>query len=510
MHQPTKPTNPIEKYFSVINLYHYYFFFILFLSKVPVFWHFLSLIFLSPPMDFYCNNTLLIAANESHKNFCPCEDPWWDKSLFTETVQTKFDLYCDKKWIVSFTQSVLYTGTLIGSIFFGILSDKYGRRFACTAAVALLAISGCSLSLMPNITSFIIMRCIEGISAGGYIVAGFVFVVEHCGPNNREIVSALYHVPFNLGHISLAGVSYLLRNCDHFQIAISIPVAVFVTIRCLTMESPKWLMDQGQTEKAAVVMEKISKFNRKPHGSFKEEIEEYTAKRSVRSGHMHFIEIFKHRRLLLNLCCMSAIYFVCGIGFYGVSQYIGQMSRDIHKNIAISGILLVPASISAIFLLKILCRRTLLMITTFLSGVFMITVVFIPAHLTLLRVIFACICDCFFFMAFITAFLFGVELFPTSVRSSALGFLSLMSRFGQIVAPPLNSLPEFVTGLTFGILAICGAALCYPLPETKNIDLPSSLEDTKTLNKKNTLGDLEKPMDGQSTDIDKPDTSKKT
>ncbi|XP_053600447.1 solute carrier family 22 member 1-like [Plodia interpunctella] len=500
-------TNPIEKYFSVIRLYHYFFFFVIFLSQVPVFWHFLSLIFLSPHMNFYCTKTHLVIRNASLVNYCPCDEVKWDRSVFTETVQTKFDLYCETQWLISFTQSILYLGTLLGSIFFGILSDKLGRRCACTISIFLLAVSGCLSSIMPNVTAYIFMRCLEGFSAGGYIVASFVFVIEHCGPNNREVISALFHLPLNVGHISLAGVSYFLRDCSYFQLALSVPVFFFVSIRYLTMESPKWLMDQGHLEEAAIIMEKISTFNRKPHGSFKAEIVEYDAGRSNSSRKkMHFIEVFKHRRLFINISCMSAIYFLCGLGFFGVSQYIGQMSGDMHKNVAISGILLVPATISAIFLLILLRRRILLMITTFLSGFFMIIVIFIPDELSLLRVICACVCDCFFFMSFITAFLFGVELFPTAVRSSALGFLSLMSRFGQIVAPPLNSLPEFVTGLVFGVLAICGSVLCYPLPETKNIDLPSTLQDAKDTKKTR----AEKQDKGKSTENEEADTSKRT
>ncbi|XP_013200157.2 solute carrier family 22 member 1-like [Amyelois transitella] len=464
-----KNANPIEKYFNVIHRYQYFLFIILFLSKLPVFWHFISLIFLSPRMDFHCDGV---------KNQCPCDDPDWDTSVFTKTIQIKFGLHCDRSWLVSLTQSAIYFGSLIGAIVFGLWSDKLGRLSACTYSCLLLATSGCLLIVMPEIFSFLIMRCIEGAALGGYTVTVFVFLVEFCGTNNREIVSALFHLPPNFGHASIAGVSYLLRDCDHFQLALSAPLFLFVVMRCVTYESPKWLLDKCRVDDAARVMDKIAKFNKDTSPSMKPELETYRAS-MTESTQMKFVEIFKHRRLAINLSCMGYIYFICGMGFYGVSQYIGHMSGDIHKNVALSGLLLLPGTIAATVLLKILSRRLFLILTNLFSGVFIIIVVFLSDDLSLPRVILACICNCFFYMSFLVAFLYGVELFPTTVRSSALGTLSMISRIGQIIAPQINTLSPFAAGLTFGILAVIGAGLCIPLPETKNKELPSTLEDTK-------------------------------
>lgn len=180
---------------------------------------------------------------------------------------------------------------------------------------------------------------------------------------------------------------------------------------------------------------------------------------------------------------MAVVYFVCGMGYYGVSQFIGEMSGDIHLNVLISGISLVPGTILCMFLLKLMGRRPLLIMELFCSGVFMICVVLIPQSYAWFRVVFACICNSFFFMAFIVSFLYGVEMFPTSVRNAILGTLSMVSRIGQIAAPPINSLSEFTAAIFFGIMAIVGGALCFLLPETKGIELPSTLEETKRISK---------------------------
>lgn len=218
-----------------------------------------------------------------------------------------------------------------------------------------------------------------------------------------------------------------------------------------------------------------------------------TSRAKTTSRKMQFWHIFKYKSLAINFVCMAAIYFLCGLGYYGVSQYIGQMMGNIHVNVAISGAMLMPGTIATIFLLHILKRRTFLMLTNFISGFFMLIVVAIPSENAWTRVIIACVCNSVFHMSFIIVFLYGVELFPTTVRNSVLGVLTVMARAGQIAAPSINHLPETASGGIFGSLAILGGFLCIPLPETKNIELPSSLEDSKTLPRKQTNLQEESP-----------------
>ncbi|XP_072941945.1 organic anion transporter 3-like [Epargyreus clarus] len=493
-------TNPIEKHFKVITRYHCFIFFILLSSKIPVFWHVLNLIFLSPPMDYYCNGTIISNAT---KNVCPCENPVWDRSVFTETMQSKFGILCESNWLVSFSQSIHFVGMLLGALIFGFLSDKFGRLPVFSLSCLILAIFGCLVSAMPTAASFILMRCFEGVGAGAAIVIGYVLCIEYCSVRHREIITVLFHLPIKIGHVTLPGVSYLLRHCDEFQMTISLPIFLYVGAQWLLMESPKWLLDVGHIDKAVDVMETFDRFNGRKCENIRGEIESYIAGQSDGSRtRIKFWQIFKHKKLTLNLCCMAVIYFLCGISYYGVSQYIGNMSKNIHANVALSGALLLPGTIVELFLLKLLPRRLFLMGTNFLSGLFMLIVICIPVHLTWFRVVIACICNCFFFMSFIIVFLYSVELFPTSIRNSVLGFLSVISRIGQIVAPQVNVLSESASGIIYGVMAIFGTMVCYFLPETKNTELPSSLNDSKSLSRKKKL---DKEKNNEMTNRTTPD-----
>ncbi|KAF9411525.1 hypothetical protein HW555_009717 [Spodoptera exigua] len=467
--------HPVERFFKKTTKYHYYFFTLLFLTKIPIFWHILSLIFISPPMNYDCGG-------ENGTNKCPCDNPNWDKSVFTKTIQIKYGIYCDTQWMLSFIQSMLYVGSLFGALIFGILADKYGRLSMFMMTCLIISVSGVLAAYMSTAPTFIAMRCIEGAGIGGAIVTSYVLLVEYCGLGYREMVTALYHVPINVSHMTLAGVSYLIRDSDILQLAISLPVFLCLALWCMIMESPKWLLDENKLDKASAILEKIAKFNNTPTENIRRELEIYaTAQANLQLEKISFWHIFYHRRMTINFFCMAFIYFVCGMGYYGVSQYIGHMSGNIHANVALSGALLIPGTLIATYLLQKFGRRSFLMVTNFLSGTFMIIVILIPESANVARILTACMGCTFFFMSFIIVFLYGVELFPTAIRNSVLGILSVMSRVGQIVAPPINSLPPIVSGATFGLLAIIGGFLCIFLPETKNTELPSTLEETTNL-----------------------------
>lgn len=76
-----KLKNPIEKQFNVVTRYHYFLFFIIFASKLPGLWHILNLIFLSPPMKYYCDSD---DKSTNDSNTCPCDEPSWDRTVFSK------------------------------------------------------------------------------------------------------------------------------------------------------------------------------------------------------------------------------------------------------------------------------------------------------------------------------------------------------------------------------------------------------------------------------------------
>lgn len=74
---------------------------------------------------------------------------------------------------------------------------------------------------------------------------------------------------------------------------------------------------------------------------------------------------------------------------------------------------------------------------------------------------------------FAVVILHTAELFPTNLRSSAIGTSSTMAHIGSISAPYiadiLGSLAWFIPTTICGITAILAGLLVLALPETKNV-----------------------------------------
>ena len=80
---------------------------------------------------------------------------------------------------------------------------------------------------------------------------------------------------------------------------------------------------------------------------------------------------------------------------------------------------------------------------------------------------------------------FTVEIYPTVIRSMALGSLNAIGRIAAML-PPLLLLvllrgEEF---LFLGLMAVLAAGLVWLLPETKDMEMVDSLEEGEMFNRK--------------------------
>lgn len=78
----------------------------------------MSIIFLAPPLNFSCaNNTIPKCSDE-------CIEYNYDRSIFTETIKTTWNLVCQQEHWANISQMIFMSGILIGNVLFGTLSDK--------------------------------------------------------------------------------------------------------------------------------------------------------------------------------------------------------------------------------------------------------------------------------------------------------------------------------------------------------------------------------------------------
>ena len=81
--------------------------------------------------------------------------------------------------------------------------------------------------------------------------------------------------------------------------------------------------------------------------------------------------------------------------------------------------------------------------------------------------------------SFSVVYIHSNEIFPTTIRNSAMGLVSFSTRIGGITAPFLARLSQVLPNMhfvIFGVMSLIGGLLNIYLPETKDAPLPENIE----------------------------------
>jgi MFS transporter, MHS family, proline/betaine transporter len=117
-----------------------------------------------------------------------------------------------------------YLARPFGSIFFGVLSDKIGRKKSLLISIVLMGVSTSAIGLLPTYQEIgntatlllLLLRLAQGFSVGGEYINSVTFLVEHAGRKQKGFMGSWASVGANSGFLmaSLIGfyLSYLLEN----------------------------------------------------------------------------------------------------------------------------------------------------------------------------------------------------------------------------------------------------------------------------------------------------------
>lgn len=203
--------------------------------------------------------------------------------------------------------------------------------------------------------------------------------MEIIGVKWRELICVLYQIPFNVGHLMLPLFAYFIRDWRTFQFAVSIPSVLLLSYYWLIPESPRWLFTTGRVNESIEVLEKAAKCNKLPTENIKTSLEAtHSAKTDTeRNARGNFFDLYRTPNLRLRTICMHFNWFVCGMCFFGVSQYVGELGGNIFINVTISAASTIPGTIICIFLLKYWGRKKSLIMSNCLAGFSMLAIAFI-------------------------------------------------------------------------------------------------------------------------------------
>ncbi|WP_297218057.1 MFS transporter [Thermoplasma sp.] len=145
--------------------------------------------------------------------------------------------------LVVITLSITLTLTMrfLGSLFFGPVGDKYGRKITMIISLMFLAFFDTLVAFSPTITIFLILRALYGFGMGGEWGSGFALAMESLPTKARGWVSGLIQGGYPTGYL-LAAIVYLFvypkygwRPMFYFA---ALPAIAVIYIMITTRESP--------------------------------------------------------------------------------------------------------------------------------------------------------------------------------------------------------------------------------------------------------------------------------
>ncbi|XP_061784279.1 solute carrier family 22 member 13-like [Nerophis lumbriciformis] len=404
-----------------------------------------------------------------------CQSGWvYNDTMYESTIVTDFDLVCDRSHVPTVVKTVFFGGIVVGSITFGPLMESSGRLRTTLVSSVLLLLSTFVCGASPNIYAYIVTQFLAGLSIAGLRTNATLLATEWIEVNKRSFASCLCQLFAAVGQCAMALLVYGIRNWRTAQYVLGAAYSIVTLYLWWIPESARWLLTQGKLEEAKMLIKKAASVNKRelPENTLDCMLKAHEEKK-VESGVMRII--FTTNVLLKYWLIMSFIWFSVNIGYFSLLLNVGAFGLNIFLNQFLFGVSELPAHLLCIWILELWGRKLSLGLTLFASGVVcLLTLAFSQGDVVAVSAL-VTTGKFFFTWASSVSMVYIHELFPTSVRQTAVSMVSLVSRVGGLLAPPLNLLAFYHWSLpivVFSSFALLSGAFVIFLPETRSQELP--------------------------------------
>lgn len=179
----------------------------------------------------------------------------------THALSTTYDL---SPAMLGFTVSTALWGTVLGSLFAGAPSDRYGRSASLRLLAVLYVITAAGCALAWSWSSFVFFRFIGGLAIGGSSVIGPMYIAEIAPAEKRGRLVAMFQFNIVAGILLAYLSNYLVGLADfgalewRWKLGIpAIPALLFFLALYGIPQSPRWLVRRGREAEARDILARI-------------------------------------------------------------------------------------------------------------------------------------------------------------------------------------------------------------------------------------------------------------
>ncbi len=163
---------------------------------------------------------------------------------------------------LGWTGSSLYLGCIIGTMFTGYFTDKYGRKIPLIIAALIFMVSSVLMGWSSSYSMLIFWRIVAGIGVGAASMLSPLYIAEISPAEIRGRMVSINQLTIVTGILLAYYSNFVLADLENnwrwMFTSGSIPAALFFICVFFVPESPRWLLAIGDTSKAKEVLRKIS------------------------------------------------------------------------------------------------------------------------------------------------------------------------------------------------------------------------------------------------------------
>lgn len=397
-------------------------------------------------------------------------------------------------------------GCMIGALLCFLRSDLWGRKSFLVAAGFLFSLSAIGTALVNQFIWYNTFRILGGVGIGITLNLSPVYISEMAPSHMRGKLVSINQLLINVGILAAQLVNWLISISDTAMpadpttemirqswngqygwrwmfAAEAVPAIIFFVSMLFMPESLRWLVKNGQFEKARKVLEKIGG---KAYADGEiGEIQATISKEEV--SRVNFRDLLEPRMvkililgfflvLLQQWCGMNVIFYYAADIFQAAGYNIQQMML----NIVVIGTIMVIFAGTTVFVVDKMGRKKLMLIgSAALAIIYGIIGYLFKVDITGLPIVIFTLLNVAFYSLTLAPVVWVIlsEIFPNRIRGAAMSLSALMLWIGNFsltfTFPTIKENLGWTNNFwLYGLICLLGFAVLYfRLPETKNKSL---------------------------------------
>lgn len=420
-----------------------------------------------------------------------------DNERYMHSLTIEQSLICDREWLKSLSNSMYFVGATFGLLFWGIISDRYGRKTAYVCSHFVTLIFGFSALFADSMCTFILLRAINAFGMIGELIPRSI-QVEIVATEYRFVCSVICQIGWATGIILVPALAYYNSG---YRFILAFPVAVTVLMLPWLIylpESARWMITNKNYTKARNELRRAARINGKLTDDTDAKIEQFnrqvlreeigTKDPGKRMGiSRSILAIFTNIHLLKDTMSVFVLLFVAEVVYFSLTLNVADLGGSLYINYVISGLSELVSIAFCAIILAYLSRRTCLSLLLIASTVSYLLMALVNVYEEYLSMPLILTVNAFGKLTAIgnlmVIILVSQEVFPTVIRQFGTSLCITVGKAGSAVAPFTHELGQIIGQsycfAMFSLICLSCALIPFGLSETGNRELPDTVIDVE-------------------------------